>query len=218
MWRVDLTDPGWDESAAAALLQPAELGRARRAAPEVGRRRLLLRAALRVVAGRALGVPARQVPLTAVGGRPVVAARAGAPVLRVSCAASAGVGLVALSWDRHVGVDVQRHDESEARAAAEEGWLAPAELRALARLPPGRRWPAVTRCWTQKEAVLKGLGEGLHRPPQEVVTPVALAGRWGPWSLAPVPLPDGSPASLALLSPRPVPAVPVPVLAPEVLR
>jgi 4'-phosphopantetheinyl transferase len=117
-----------------------------------------------------------------------------------------------------VGVDVQRHRDAEAREAAAEGWLAPVEQARLARLAPQDRWPATTRCWTQKEAVLKGLGVGLRRSPATVVTPVAPSGRSGEWSLAPVGVPAGLVASLAVRTAVGTPAVAVTQLAPGKVR
>jgi 4'-phosphopantetheinyl transferase len=217
VWSLDLTDPGWDLAAAAALLSGAEAERAVRGAPEVCRRRVLLRAGLRVVLGRLLGVDPARVPIGVDDGRPYLA-DAGAGGIELSCSASDGVGLIALAPGTPVGVDVQRHRDAEAREAAGEGWLAPVEQARLAGLAPRERWPAVTRCWTQKEAVLKGLGVGLRRPPATVVTPVARSGRSGEWSLAPVGVPAGLVASLAVRTAVAVPAVAVTQLTPGGVR
>jgi len=217
VWRLDLADPAWDVPAAAALLSAEERARAEAGTPAVERRRVLLRAALRVLLGRALGTAPDRVPLEVVDGRPEVRGRWRCRV-QVSCSASDGVGLVALHRSAPVGVDVERHSDEAARQAAEEGWLAPPEREALARLPEAERWPAVTRCWTQKEAVLKGLGLGLRCPPASVVTPVSAHGRAGGWSLAPVAVPAGLVATLALRSPVPVPPFAVRDLPAGVLR
>jgi 4'-phosphopantetheinyl transferase len=194
---IDLTDPGWDLSAAAVDLSAAERARADRGVPVVRRRRILVRAALRRVLGNLLGLPAGDVPLQADGDRPFLDGHA----LRFSCSASEGVALIAVSA-HPIGVDVQRHSDDEAAAAFDEGWLAPAEERRIAALPEHDRPVAVTRCWTQKEAVLKARGVGIRRLPVDVVTPVADAGRMGSWWLAPVAVPAGHVATLA--SPVPV--------------
>lgn len=218
VWRLDLADPAWDVAGAAELLSPTEQGRGHRGTPEVRRRRVLLRAGLRVVLGSAWGVPPVDLPLVERDGRPVLPALAGRPRLRVSCSASGHVGLIAVAEATAVGIDVQRHDDGDALAAPAEGWLSAAEQAALARLPRAERLLAVTRCWTHKEAVLKGLGTGLRRDPATVETPVGAAGRIGPWAVAAVPVPDGYVATLALRTSTPPDGVDVTPLRPGDLR
>ena len=205
---LDLTHPEWDLSRAAADLTDGERARADRGIASVRRRRLLVRSGLRRVLGCLLDVAPEDVPLLMVDGRPTLPGSG----LGLSCSASGGVALVAVADGATVGVDVQRHDE--AGDAADEGWLAPVEQARLALLPPGPdRFRAVTRWWTQKEAVLKARGTGLRHPLDEVVTPVSATGRVGPWWLAPVAVPEeGYVASIACdapLGPRPLDAVPL---------
>ncbi|RBY77689.1 4-phosphopantetheinyl transferase [Geodermatophilus sp. TF02-6] len=190
---LDLTDPGWDVAAAAADLSPAERARADRGTPAVRRRRVLVRSALRSLLGGLLDLPARAVPLQTDRGRPFLVGCG----LSFSCSAGGDVALVAVSADVCVGVDVERCSGEDAAVAAGEGWLAPVEQARIAALPPSARPGAVTRCWTQKEAVLKARGTGILRPPSDVVTPVADAGWIGPWWVAAVPVPPGHLASLA---------------------
>jgi 4'-phosphopantetheinyl transferase len=195
--RLDLADPRWDLAAAAVDLTADERARAGRGVPAVHRRRLLVRSALRRTLGDLLGLPASAVPLQLdEAGRPCLVGNE----VQFSCSASEDVALIVIS-DSVVGVDVQRHRDEEAAAAFDEGWLAPEEQRRIAALPAGSRAVAVTRCWTQKEAVLKGRGTGIRRPPTDVVTPVACSGRVGPWWLAPVAVPAGHVASLASRAP-----------------
>jgi 4'-phosphopantetheinyl transferase len=194
---LDLTDPGWDLAGAAADLTEAERARADRGVPSVRRRRLLVRSGLRRVLGRLLDVTPRDVPLQTVDGRPTLPGSG----LGLSCSASGDVALVAVAAGATIGVDVQHHRDEEAADAAAEGWLAPAEQARLAVLPGPDRLHAVTRCWTQKEAVLKAAGTGLRRSPAGVVTPVADTGRVGQWWLVPVAVPGGYVASLACDAP-----------------
>nr|WP_183514191.1 4'-phosphopantetheinyl transferase superfamily protein [Modestobacter versicolor] len=213
VWVLDLTDPGWDLAAAAGCLTAPELAHAASAVPAVRRRRLLLRAGLRAVVGGILGVPPEAAPIRTDAGRPHVLTGTDRS-LGISCSASDGVGLIAAAADLRIGVDVQRHRDDEARQAWDEGWLAAAEQRALARLPVADRLPAVTRSWTQKEAVLKGRGVGLHVAPDTVVVPGTPTGRSGAWWLAPVPVPAGYAATLAVESATPLTDLPVLQLTP----
>jgi 4'-phosphopantetheinyl transferase len=191
---VDLTDHAALPEAETCLA-PDELARARRGTPAVHRRRVLLRAALRVALGNELGLPPDLVPLaTTPLGRPTVAAPGG---LDVSCSASGALGLVAVGR-RRIGIDVEAVAPWSA-AVLDEGWLAAEEQRALVRLPEGARAVAATRCWTQKEAVLKAVGNGLRGDLVATVTDVGrtdaeVAG----WLVHDVPVPHGYVASLAV--------------------
>ncbi len=197
---LDLTDPRWDLGAAAADLTAAERARADRGTPAVRRRRLVVRAALRRLLGGLLGLPPRDVPLRTDRGRPLLPGSG----LELSCSASGPVALVAVAAGAPVGVDVERVGDADVADAAAEGWLALPELARLTTLPHAARPAALTRCWTQKEAVLKAWGTGLLRPPSDVVTPVADSGWAGCWWVTPIPVPSGSVASLATDAPSPL--------------
>jgi 4'-phosphopantetheinyl transferase len=157
---------------------------------------VLVRAALRRLLAELLDVAPADVVLRSDGGRPVPDGTG----LQVSCSASADLALLTVA-DRAVGIDVQVHRDDEARDAVAEGWLAPAELAVIAALPARERPLAVTRAWTQKEAVLKARGTGVRRLPVDVVTPGAARGFVGALHLAPVPVPPGYVASIATGAP-----------------
>ncbi|SEP22539.1 4'-phosphopantetheinyl transferase family protein [Trujillonella endophytica] len=210
VWTLDLHDPHWDEAAAARLLLPAERRRAGEGTPEVARRRVLLRSALRRVLGRLLGMAPQDVPLDVRAGRPVLSG--GAAHLAVSSSSSGALGVVAVSRSGGLGIDVERLDEGF-RLAAERDWLTEAEAGAIARRGPSEQPSLLLRCWTQKEAVLKAAGVGLWRPPRSVSTPLSARGRVGPWSVGPVPLPAPYVGSVAVDSRR-SPRVRVARLAP----
>jgi 4'-phosphopantetheinyl transferase len=191
---VDLTDHAALPEAE-TWLAPDELARARRGTPAVHRRRVLLRAALRVALGNEMGLPPDLVPLaTTPLGRPVVAAPGD---LDVSCSASGALGIVAVGR-RRIGIDVEAVAPWSA-AVLDEGWLAAEEQRALVRLPEGARAVAVTRCWTQKEAVLKAVGTGLRGDLVATVTHVGRTdGEVAGWRVHDVPVPHGWVAGLAV--------------------
>jgi 4'-phosphopantetheinyl transferase len=173
----------------------------------VRRRRILQRAALRRLLGDLLALRPERVPLGSDGGRPVVELPEGFPAVHVSCSASGPVGLVALSCGDAVGVDVERIAAEDPETAAREGWLTADERVALAQLPAAERRVAVTRCWVQKEAVLKAEGVGLRRSPATVGTPVAETGWVDRWCVVPLPVPTGFVAGLAARFFAPVPGV-----------
>lgn len=196
---VDLLADGAVVLRAEATLSPAELARARRGVPAVHRRRVLLRAALRTALADELGSDAASVPLaTTPAGRPYVPSADGAGPLDVSCSASGAVGVVVVSRGRRVGIDVQQI-EPWRPDVVDEGWLTEAERAALEGLPPQDRPAALTRAWTQKEAILKARGTGLTEPPAEPETVIGRpAGRIAGWQVSDVPVPRGWVASLAV--------------------
>jgi 4'-phosphopantetheinyl transferase len=209
VWLLDLADPRWDVGAALACLSPDERGRADRGVATVRRRRILQRAGLRRVAALVLGQLPEHVVIGDEGGRPVLTDGG----IEVSCSAQGNVVLLAVS-DGPVGVDVASVHGEDLATAQDEGWLAPAEARAIAGLPAARQPAALARCWAQKEAVLKAEGVGLARHPATAVTPVADHGAAGPWWLTAVPVPSGSVAALATQLPPPSRAVTIERLLP----
>jgi phosphopantetheinyl transferase len=196
VWRLDLTAP-WDVDAALACLTDPERERAQRGVPVVRRRRVIVRWALRNVLAALLDVQPGAVSLHSEAGRPVV----GGPFLDVvhtSSSACGDVALIAVSVGAPVGVDVERQLPGTVRDALAEGWLSDREAVRLRHLPDPSS--ALTRCWVQKEAVLKAEGVGLRRSPATVATSVADSGHIGSWRIRPVPVPESYLAAVAVPS------------------
>ena len=81
---------------------------------------------------------------------------------------SGGVGLFAFAPSCEVGVDVELLDHARAddqRVA--ERFFSALEVRTLRACAPEARAHAFLRCWTRKEAFIKGRGEGLSLPLQD---------------------------------------------------
>jgi 4'-phosphopantetheinyl transferase len=184
---------------AEATLAPEELVRARRGVPAVHRRRVLLRGALRAALADALGIEPAAVPLaTTPAGRPYVAAPGNGASLDVSCSGSGPLGVVAVGRGRRVGIDVEQV-APWSPDVLDERWLSRTEQLALTGLRPEDRPVAVTRAWTQKEAVLKARGTGLHDDPAAAVTVIGRPeGTVAGWEISDVPVPEGWVASLAV--------------------
>jgi 4'-phosphopantetheinyl transferase len=184
------------------LLTGEERAHADRGTPPVARRRTALRAALRRLAGEVLDLPPADVPLrSGEHGRPELAV----PGVDLGCSRTGELGLVAVAVGSRIGLDVEPV-RSEQDDALDENWLSPAERSALRALDPSARAVAVTRCWTRKEAVLKGVGSGLTDDLAGLEAgvapgPVVVAG----WRVEPVPVPAGHLASIATLA-SPFPA------------
>ena len=155
---IDLTAPLDD--AVHAVLHPGERARAARFLRHEDAARFgIMRAALRqVLAAETGGEPAALVLDPDSNGRPALG-HPDAPDFNVSH--SGAYGLIAISRERRVGVDIEV-------ARAGFGWrelavsvLSERDRRAIDALPEDARVGAFFDCWTAKEAVLKAHGAGI---------------------------------------------------------
>ncbi|WP_415948988.1 4'-phosphopantetheinyl transferase family protein [Streptomyces sp. KLOTTS4A1] len=105
-----------------------------------------------------------------------------------------------------VGVDIEPLPAADVMADVAAA-LHPSEREELARLPEPRRPSAFARCWTRKEAVLKGTGEGIAG--DGLVRTVVGTGpdpRPVPgWRIEDITAPAGYAAALAVAAPGPEP-------------
>jgi 4'-phosphopantetheinyl transferase len=88
---------------------------------------------------------------------------ASAPI-RFNVSHSEGIALLAFSRSAEVGVDVERVRELPDRDQVAERFFSGPEVDALRHLSPDERDAGFFRCWTAKEAYIKGIGEGLSMP------------------------------------------------------
>ncbi|MDM0038347.1 4'-phosphopantetheinyl transferase superfamily protein [Variovorax sp. J22G21] len=159
LWRVDLdAAPAPD---AVRGLSTEESNRARRFVFARDRSRYL---AAHVALRQTLAGPARrhaaQLCFTAGRfGKPALAVATG---LHFNLSHSQGVGLIALSEQAEIGVDVELVRPMIDAGALAADYFDAAERDALAAIEPGpSRDLAFFRCWTRKEACLKAAGVGL---------------------------------------------------------
>ncbi|MFP8961280.1 4'-phosphopantetheinyl transferase family protein [Streptomyces nanhaiensis] len=161
--------------------------------------------ALRLELAAVLGTDPAAVPLTrepcplcgGPHGRPAVP---GNPV-HFSLSHAGDVVLIALDG-APVGADVEAHPTA-AVVAETVSALHPRERAEIGRLAPADRPAAFARCWTRKEAYLKGTGAGLGEDPGatyvgSLATPAEVPG----WELTDVAAPEGYAAAVALAVPR----------------
>ena len=97
-------------------------------------------------------------------GKPFLAGQAGRAPLRFNVSHSHGYALMCFSRSHEVGIDIEKiRLLPDARLVAEQHF-APAELKSVfAREDEGSSMRFLA-CWTRKEALVKGLGQGLHMP------------------------------------------------------
>lgn len=148
VWRAKLDSA--PASSTDHLLATERARGARILRPEARRRRLASRWALRAVLGRYLETEPAEVELRlGPRGKPALAGEGAS--LRFNLSHSGGLALIALAWEREVGIDVERIDRRRERRR-------PAEFYTE---------------WTRREAVAKCLGVGLGAPLPEA--PVAVS-------------------------------------------
>ncbi|MGW6272436.1 4'-phosphopantetheinyl transferase family protein [Streptomyces sp. NPDC055060] len=127
-------------------------------------------------------------------GRPAVAGGVGP---HFSLSHTDGLALLAFA-DRPVGADVERLPSADMVADVASA-LHPQEQAELAELPNTERPLAFTRCWTRKEACLKGTGEGLAGGGMAALlvgtaaTPLPVTG----WTVRDVSVPEGYAAAVS---------------------
>jgi 4'-phosphopantetheinyl transferase len=177
LWSAQLDAAEWP---AADRLPADERERAARLHSPLARKRwVAARWALRGVLGRYLNEDPAEIELRlAEQGKPMLAAPS-AP-LRFNLSHSGDRALVAVAWEREVGVDIERIAPRRNLTALAHRALEPAEAEAIEEMPQGDRLAAFLAAWTRREAIAKCLGTGLWAPPAEAVETAVSAFDAGP--------------------------------------
>jgi 4'-phosphopantetheinyl transferase len=163
LWSLQLDLSPTARVALERVLSEGEVARMRRFVFAADRRRYAAaRGLLRVVLSGYLGVGPEAVPLEAsAGGKPMVAGRERP---RFSLSHAGARGLIAVTADQDVGVDIEEVRDVGDLLTLAGTCFSPVERSALAAVPASQRQRAFFSGWTRKEAFLKVLGEGLSRP------------------------------------------------------
>lgn len=190
VWWVDLGT--WP---AGVDVLPDEQQRADRMRDERGRARWLAsRIWRRAILGRYLGVPPGRVAFAADHrGKPSLVDGGD---LCFSHSRSAGLGLVAVTRRRAVGVDVEQVRSDVGNDGLADRFFSPAEAYYLRRLPEGARTDAFFGLWARKEAVVKASGAGLSDGLSHVDVRTDVIG--GRWSVATLDVAPGFAAAVAV--------------------
>ena len=177
LWALPLDVAREKQAAVLSLLSEKEQARARRLVATAGAQFAAARGALRMLLGAYVGAAPTLLAFgVSATGKPFLE---DAPWLRFNLAHSDALALVAVARDIEVGVDVERRRAVGDAAALAARYFAPEEAGELATLPEDMRSDAFLRCWTLKEAVLKGTGKGLSQP----LDSFRVAGAPAGWSL-----------------------------------
>lgn len=166
VWILDLGASWCDALADTGVVSDAEAARAQRmAGPELGRRLLARRSAMRFVLGRYLGVEAAAVDVVAApGGKPVLvpAASEKRPTLAFSAGHSGALYGVAVGSCASVGFDIERRRAVPRADAIARRWFGEREAGELDGLTGEELEREFMRLWTAKEALAKRHGAGLR--------------------------------------------------------
>lgn len=149
------------EQRARELLNVDELQRADRFVTEELRRRFrIAHGVLRSVLKRMLACEDLQFAIGS-HGKPALS---GDHPLHFNLSHSGDRALLALAWERSIGVDLERHQDRTEVVALAQRWFSPTESATLRGLNEAEQRAAFFATWTHKEAVVKALGTGLHTP------------------------------------------------------
>jgi 4'-phosphopantetheinyl transferase len=147
------------------LLSPDESARAGRLLDRQARDRFIAgRGLLRTILGRYRKIPPAEVRF-AYGehGKPSLA---GEPLhgLSFNLSHAGDLLLLAIGRGRDMGIDLEQVQENVPFREMAARYFAPRERAELFSLPPEAQLAAFYRCWTRKEAYLKGCGSGFTQP------------------------------------------------------
>lgn len=200
------------------LLSPDELVRAERLrTPQIRNRFVVGRSLLRETLAGYLGLEPDSL-LIAAGtyGKPRISAEHGPNALFFSLSHSGDLALLAMSSHCELGVDLEQRQEGLPFQTMARQFFSAREQAELFSLPPELQLAAFFRCWTRKEAYLKGHGSGFSQPANQCDVsllpdhpPALLEHRTcsdepARWRLMDLTVPDGFYAALAVEGDAPV--------------
>ncbi|MGO8719729.1 MAG: 4'-phosphopantetheinyl transferase family protein [Acidobacteriaceae bacterium] len=105
---------------------------------------------------------ARMIFSTHAYGKPQIHCNESAEQIQFNLTHSAGIAALAVSREYQLGIDIEQIRPIDSEVA--EHHFSSSELLTLAALPPEQWLQGFYRCWTGKEALLKGEGMGLNLP------------------------------------------------------
>lgn len=163
MWRIILEQRGDLLDRLRRTLAPEELDRAGRFRFEHLQRHFVVsRGFLRHVLGRYLEASPSELRFSYNEyGKPALE---GEQSLQFNMSHSHEIGLVAVTRDAAVGVDVEHIRADFASEDIATRFFSRLEVETFSSLPKEERVAAFFRCWSRKEAYIKAIGKGLSQP------------------------------------------------------
>ena len=165
LWRIHLQKATYLESAH-LVLDKKEQARAQRFYFAKHRRRFTLaHAAMRHILSLYIDSSAKNIIWhEQTHGKPELSAAQNPQNITFNLSHSHEMALLAINIEHPIGVDIEITNDKRDHLALAKRYFAPAEYEALMALPNGKQQSAFFHIWTQKEAVIKALGLGLHYP------------------------------------------------------
>jgi 4'-phosphopantetheinyl transferase len=162
VWAWDLDRPPLDSDW--NILSEEETLRARRFVyPRDRDRYVCAHSAVRTLLGGYTGIDAAGIIFSILAyGKPQIHCDNPAQQIHFNLTHSAYIGAFAVSRDHELGIDIEHVQPIDPEIAKDH--FSPSELLTLGTLPPEQWLPGFYRCWTSKEALLKGVGMGLNLP------------------------------------------------------
>jgi len=162
VWRISLDQPFESLQRFRRMLEPDELNRASRFHFEKHRQHFIVaRGFLRSVVARYLKMQPESLRFSyGAYGKPALASE---HVLRFNLSHSHEVGLLAITLDAELGVDVEHIRADFASEEIAQRFFSRAEVQVFNALPKEEQVAAFFRCWTRKEAYIKAIGKGLSQ-------------------------------------------------------
>jgi 4'-phosphopantetheinyl transferase len=123
----------------------------------------------RFVAGRGFlrytGVPPEEIRFSLGNfGKPGLTSETGFGILSFNLSHADDLAILAIAGDRELGIDLEKISEGLPYHEMARIFFSHHELEELITLPTGKQLAAFYRCWTRKEAYLKGCGRGFSQP------------------------------------------------------
>lgn len=211
LWRFSLTVLDREYANLRSLLSADEVTRADRLLrPADGHRFAVGRGRLRQILSRYLTLAPADIALTTLShGKPVLAT----PLLSFNLAHSGDLALLAIARSGDLGIDLEKLQRDFVWAPLAERYFSAGERQSLLAIDPEQQPSAFFTLWTRKEAYLKALGSGFHRPLDSFEVsappaPAALLFQQGDpaaptrWQLQDLSIGTGYQATLAYPAPR----------------
>jgi 4'-phosphopantetheinyl transferase len=163
IWRVDLDPESPSMESLKAHLSSDELIRARRFYFKREHDRFIVcRGILRVILGKYLSIDPGQIRFSyGMFGKPALDMHVHESRLCFNVSHSNGLAIVAITWDRSIGIDIENNRPIPEAQDMADRFLSPGESKTLACYSENKKSEVFLRYWTRKEARIKAGGAGL---------------------------------------------------------